>query len=38
MGGECAPPARSSKTEAFYDLIELRKAKFQLLCDKCRHY
>ena len=26
------------KTEAFYDLIELKKAKFQLLCDKHRHY
>ena len=30
------PPARSAKTEAFYDLTELKKAKFQLLCDKCR--
>ena len=29
-------PARSTKTEAFYDLTELKKAKFQLLCDKCR--
>ena len=35
MGG---PPARSAKTEAFqYDLTELKKAKFQLLCDKHRH-
>ena len=32
------PPARSAKTEAFYDLAELKKAKFQLLCDKCGHY
>ena len=32
------PPARSVKTEAFYDLIELKKAKFQLSCDKCRYY
>ena len=29
-------PARSAKTVVFYDLIELKKAKFQLLCDKCR--
>ena len=32
------PPARSVKTEAFYDLAELKEAKFQLLCDKHRHY
>ena len=31
-------PVRSAKTEAFYDLAELKKAKFQLLCDKCGHY
>ena len=30
------PPAQSAKTEAFYDLTELKKAKFQLLCDKRR--
>ena len=28
------PPARS---EEFYDLTELKKAKFQLLCDKRGH-
>ena len=28
------PPAQSAKTEAFYDLTELKKAKFQLLFDK----
>ena len=33
MGGGCVPPTRSMKTEAFYDLIELEKVKFQLLCD-----
>ena len=32
------PPVRNVKTEAFYDLTELKKAEFQLLCDKCRHY
>ena len=32
------PPAQSAKNEAFYDLTELKKAKFQLLCDKRRHY
>ena len=32
------PPARSAKPEAFYDLTEPEKAKFQLLCDKHRHY
>ena len=32
------PPARSAQTEAFYDLTELKKAKFQLFCDKRRHY
>ena len=32
------PPARSVKTEAFNDLTELIKAKFQILCDKRRHY
>ena len=33
------PPARSAKTEASYDLTELKKAaKFQLLCDKHRNY
>ena len=26
------------KTEVFYDLTELKKAKFQLLCDKHGHY
>ena len=25
------------KTEAFYDQVELKKTKFQLLCDKHRH-
>ena len=32
------PPVRSVKIEAFYDLTELKKAKFQLLCDKYGHY
>ena len=32
------PPAQSAKTEAFHDLTELKKAKFQLLCDKRGHY
>ena len=36
--GDVLPPVRSAKTEAFYDLTELKKAKFQLLCDKHRHY
>ena len=31
------PPVRSAKIEAFYDLTELKKAKFQLLCDKRGH-
>ena len=31
------PPARSTKIEAFYDLTELKKAKFQLLCEKRGH-
>ena len=28
------PPAQCAKTAAFYDLTELKKAKFQLLFDK----
>ena len=33
MGGGCAPPTQSMKslTEAFYDQVELKKAKFQFL-------
>ena len=33
-----SPPVQSAKTEAFYDLNELRTAKFQRLCDKHGHY
>ena len=36
MGGGCALSRAKRKTVVFYDLIELKKAKFQLLCDKCR--
>ena len=32
-----APPTQSTKTEAFHDLTELKKAKFQLLYDKRKH-
>ena len=32
------PPAQSAKTEVFYDLAELKKAKFQLLCDSDKRW
>ena len=32
----CMKPG--TKTEAFYDPTKLKKAKFELLCDKHRHY
>ena len=31
MGGGVLPSARSAKTEAFYDLTELKKAKISTL-------